>query len=121
MTRRGFRAGSGSWTPSGPAPGTTAGRSPPPSPLEDIAVTEHPFPLPWIVKEITGGYTVLDANGTSLAYFYVRTSQVSREHARLLAMNFARLPALLGDDHAAVKARRDSSDLTWWNGSLAAG
>jgi hypothetical protein len=93
----------------------------PPIPLEDIAVTEHPFPLPWIVKEITGGYTVLDANGTSLGYFYVRTSQVSREHARLLAMNFARLPTLLGDDQAAAQALRDSADLTWWNGSLAAG
>lgn len=84
-------------------------------------MTEHTFPLPWIVKEITGGYTVLDANGTSLAYFYVRASQVSRENARLLAMNFARLPAFLGAEGTPAQARRDGADLTWWNGSLAAG
>lgn len=84
-------------------------------------VTNHRFPLPWIAKEITGGFAVLDARGTSLAHFYVRKGLVEREDARLLALGFCRLPAALGDTATAGAATEPPADLAWWNGSLATG
>jgi len=30
------------------------------------------FPAPWTVEKIPGGFTVIDANGQSLAYVYSR-------------------------------------------------
>jgi hypothetical protein len=84
-------------------------------------VQDHPFPLPWIVKEITGGYSVLDAKGTSLAHFYVRKGQVERDDARLLALNFSRLPAMLGATAKTGSEPGTETDLAWWNGSLATG
>jgi len=62
----------------------------------------HRFPPPWKAVEIEGGWSVQDADGKPLGYFYGRdddTDQVlctlSREQARRMAVNFARLPELL--------------------------
>ena len=35
------------------------------------------FPPPWTVKQISGGYKVLDANGQSLAYVYGRETKAA--------------------------------------------
>lgn len=82
-------------------------------------MTDHRFPLPWIVKEITGGFSVLDAGGTSLAHFYVRKGQVEREEARLLALNFCRIPGMLGTRPGPGPAAGVEDDLAWWDGGLA--
>jgi hypothetical protein len=56
-----------------------------------------------------GGYVVRDANGQALAYLYSRDNEdealqakvLTKDDARRIAMNVARLPELLG------KAERD--------------
>ena len=35
-----------------------------------------PFPHPWTVEQIPGGYKVKDANGQALAHVYAREQQV---------------------------------------------
>ena len=44
------------------------------------------FPPPWTVEQIPGGYKVLDANGQSLAYVYVRETKVDADMAAALTM-----------------------------------
>jgi hypothetical protein len=66
--------------------------------------SNRPFPPPWTVEQIPGGYKVLDANGQSLAYMYGRekradadTAQVlTLDEARRIASNIAKLPKLRG-------------------------
>lgn len=61
------------------------------------------FPPPWTVERLPGGFKVVDASGTSLAYFYARDDaergvagiDLSWDEARRLAAGFARLPELL--------------------------
>jgi hypothetical protein len=52
-----------------------------------------------------GGYVVRDANGQALAYIYSREARqakvLTKDEARRIAINMARLPELLG------KAGRD--------------
>jgi len=48
------------------------------------------FPPPWTVEQIPGGYKVLDANGQSLAYVYVREKKVDADIAAALTMDEGR-------------------------------
>jgi hypothetical protein len=63
------------------------------------------FPPPWRAEPIPGGYVVRDANGQALAYLYSRDNatealqakMLTKDEARRIAVNIARLPGLLGN------------------------
>jgi hypothetical protein len=67
------------------------------------------FPAPWRADKKAGGYVVRDANGQAIAYCTratIRTEalqakMLTKDEARRIAINIARLPELLG------KADRD--------------
>jgi hypothetical protein len=57
------------------------------------------LPAPWTVREVTGGYVVLDATGRRLAYIYgepggrgANNDTLTPEEARRVAVNIAKLP-----------------------------
>lgn len=61
------------------------------------------FPPPWSVEQSGKSFSVRDANGQVLGYFYFEDepsrrsnmNRLTREEARRLAVNFAKLPELL--------------------------
>jgi hypothetical protein len=72
------------------------------------------FPAPWHAEKIPGGYVVRDANEQALAYVYGRPNEAEAMQAKALtedeahhvAVNIARLPALLGNFPAGLEAAR---------------
>ena len=61
------------------------------------------LPPPWRARRLASAYVVEDRNGTLVAFIYFRSSGVprsakalEREVARRVAVNFAKLPDLLG-------------------------
>jgi hypothetical protein len=69
-----------------------------------MAMTGRRFPPPWRADKIPGGYVVREASGQSLVYVYSRDNEaealqakvLTKDEARRMAVNFARLPELLG-------------------------
>lgn len=68
----------------------------------------HPgrrFPVPWTYVEHTESFEVRDASGFSLAYVYFEhpnsvklaaSTRMTKDEARRIAANIAKLPGLLG-------------------------
>ena len=66
-------------------------------------MTTRRFPAPWRTEKIPGGYVVRDAHDQALAYVYSRANEaeamqakvLTEDKARRVAVNIAKLPALL--------------------------
>lgn len=65
------------------------------------------MPAPWALKEIPGGYCVVDAEGKRLAYVYgldpkelaaAGPLRLTKDEARRIASNIAKLPDLLSSE-----------------------
>ena len=68
--------------------------------LEAHNMSERRFPPPWSVEDIGAAFVVRDHDGQRLAYVYYSRQPaaklLSRDEARRIAANIAKLPGLLG-------------------------
>jgi hypothetical protein len=70
----------------------------------DVRTMPYDFPPPWSVEELDGCIIVWDRNGQALIYIYFEDDPrrrsvaklLTRDDARQIAANIARLPSLLG-------------------------
>jgi hypothetical protein len=75
-----------------------------PSPAVSPSMTSRRFSAPWRADKIAGGYVVRDANSQAVVYIHSRESEaeamqakvLTKDEARRIAVNVARLPELLG-------------------------
>jgi hypothetical protein len=66
-------------------------------------MTPQRFPPPWSLDELAECFSVRDANGQALGYFYYDdephrravNERLTKDEARRMAANFAKLPKLL--------------------------
>jgi hypothetical protein len=71
-----------------------------------VIFTNETIPFTWTVEPLDAGYKVVDANGQALAFVYgvddLRDARIAksltRDEARRIASNIAKLPSLLGKD-----------------------
>jgi hypothetical protein len=75
---------------------------------------ERHFPEPWSVEELDACFVVKDLNGQALAYVYFekesrqghpRSELLTRDEARRIAANIAKLPELLTKEDRSAKKR----------------
>jgi hypothetical protein len=81
------------------------------------------FPPPWTIEDIGAAFVARDNRGQSLAYVYFEDEPerrsaaelLSKDKARRIATNFARLPKLLSNDEPAsvlLERIRATTDLS---------
>jgi hypothetical protein len=75
--------------------------------LVDLDTSSFRFPPPWSVQELKGCFVVKDGAGQKLGYFYyeddpgrrLRAKLLTRDEARRIAANVAKLPEFLARKH----------------------